>query len=67
MKLKDLIDVIDPNMEGLSWLEFIDYSGVLMCKANSCSSFLIPIYDREVQYLAADDKNLFRVYLEGEI
>ena len=67
MKLKDLIDVIDPNMEGFAWLNFIDHNDVLMCKANSCSSFLIPLYDRAVICLDAAEKGVFDVYIEGEI
>lgn len=67
MKLKDLIDVIDSNMEGLSWLEFFNLDGEVMFKAKSCSNILIQLYDREVEYLTAEDKNLFRVYLDGKI
>ena len=67
MKLKELIDVIDPNMEGLAWINFIDHHDVLQCKANSCSSFLIPLYDRKIECLDAAGENLFNVYLEGEI
>lgn len=67
MRLKDIIDLIDPEMEGIAWFNFLNHHSELMCKANSCSSFLSPLYDRTVEVIEAEAKNEFNIYLEGEI
>lgn len=67
MSLSEVIELIDPNMEGNAWLQFIDEHGELQCKANTMSSFLTPMKHRRVLQIDAADKNLFNVYLEGEI
>lgn len=67
MILKELIDVVDPEMEGCAWFNFLDHSSNLVCKANTRSTFLTPIYDREVEIVEAEDKQLFNVYLIGDI
>lgn len=66
MTLKELLDVIDPNMEGIAWIDFRNNRHETMCKANTCSSFLAPFYPRKVEFVAANG-NEFKIYLEGEI
>lgn len=67
MILKELIDVVDPEMEGCAWFNFLDHNANLVCKANTHSTFLTPIYERKVEIVEAVDKQLFNVYLEGDI
>lgn len=68
MKLEELIDVIDHSREGIAWLEFHDsHNNELLCKANTQSSFLNPIYDRTINSIVLKEKNCIIVYLEGEI
>lgn len=67
MTLKQLIDVIDPDMSGVAWLNFFENESELMCKANACSAFIVHLYDRKVVYVRAACRDEFNVYLEGEI
>lgn len=69
MKLIDFIKIVDPQMEGLAWITFkSNYPFDQMeAKANTCSSFLKPIYEREVAYVRAIDEDEFDVYLDGDI
>lgn len=67
MTLKQLIDVIDPDMSGVAWLNFFENESELMCKANTCSAFIAHLYDRKVVYVRAECRDEFNVYLEGEI
>lgn len=67
MTLKQLIDVIDPDMSGVAWLNFLENENELMCKANTCSAFIAHLYDRKVVYVKAACRDEFNVYLEGEI
>lgn len=67
MNLKQLIELIDPNIEGIAWLNFYDKNGILQCKSNTRSSFLSPLYEREVWNIAAVGINEFDVRLKGDI
>lgn len=67
MTLKQLIEVIDPDMSGVAWLNFFENESELMCKANTCSAFIAHLYDRKVVYVRAACRDEFNVYLEGEI
>ena len=67
MKLIEFIKIVDPEMEGLAWLTFKNDYHEFEAKANTWSSFLKPIYEREVAYVRAIDEDEFDVYLVGEI
>lgn len=68
MILKELIDVVDPEMEGCAWFNFLDSRDPIpVCKASTCSSFLIPMYERKVEIVEAQTHQIFNVYLEGDI
>ena len=66
MTLEELLNVLDPNMEGLAWISFKNNRHETMCKAKTCSSFLVPLYPRKVEFVSANG-NEFNIYLEGEI
>lgn len=67
MILKELIKVVDPEMEGCAWFNFLDHNSKVVCKARTHSSFLIPLYERKVEIVEAENCQLFNVYLEGDI
>lgn len=67
MTLKQLIDVIDPDMSGVAWLNFLNDRNELMCKANTSSVFIAHLYDRKVEFVKAACRDELNVYLEGEI
>lgn len=67
MTLKQLIEVIDPDMSGVAWLNFFENESELVCKANTCSTFIAHLYDRKVEYVRAACRDEFNVYLEGKI
>lgn len=67
MILKELIDVLDPKREGFIWILFKNEHSEPMCKANTASSFIIPLYERKVEFVSPKSKTEMDVYLEGEI
>lgn len=67
MKLIEFIKIVDPEMEGLAWLTFKNDYHEIQAKANTCSSFLKPIYEREIVYVRAADKDEFDIYLVGDL
>lgn len=67
MKLHDFLNLIDPNYEGRAWLNFKNEDGEIEAKANTNSSFLSPIYDKEIDFLRASGEDEFEVYLIGDI
>lgn len=67
MQLYDFINLVDPNCEGRAWLTFKNKDGEIELKANTYSSFLKSIYDKEIDFVRASGEDEFEVYLIGDI
>lgn len=67
MKVYDFINIVDPECEGRAWLTFKNKDGEFEAKANTYSSFLKPIYERDIDFVRAAGEDEFEVYLIGDI
>lgn len=67
MQLYDFINLVDPDCEGRAWLTLKNKDGEIEAKANTYSSFLKPIYDRDIDFVRASGEDEFEIYLIGDI
>lgn len=67
MELYEFINLVDPDCEGRAWLTFKNKAGEMEAKANTCSSFLSPISNREIDFVRASGEDEFEIYLIGDL
>lgn len=65
MKLKELLNIMDPQKQSQAWISFRNSKNEILFKANTSSSFLSVVEDKEVEFLLAEDTNVYTVYLKG--
>lgn len=67
MTLQQLLNVMGSHQKKSVKLKFIDKNRNVICTAVASSSFIVQLYDREIENLRASNRDEFVILLKGEI